>query len=162
MKKKLLQFPFPLVVAIIYIFIGVLSHKWHPYWLIFLLIPAYYEIVSRMSDFSDNEEKSIYESLKKVPITSIVILVYLIIGFTIHLWHPTWLLFLLIPLYYAIIPLFKSDKKKTDSTPQYGEQYAPRNEGYAPNPSNNANAGYTSVDGSVYGNNMNGENGGTN
>lgn len=111
MKKKLLMFPFPLVIAIIYIFIGVLSHRWHPYWLIFLLIPAYYEIVARITSSDGDDDKSVYQILKKVPITSIVIFVYLVIGFSIHLWHPAWLLFLLIPLYYAIIPLFKSGTK---------------------------------------------------
>lgn len=129
MKKKLLRFPFPLVVTIAYIFIGVLSHKWHPTWLIFLLIPAYYEVIARISDFTGNDEKSVYQSLSKVPITSIVILVYLVIGFILHLWHPAWLLFLLIPLYYAVIPLFKSDssEKKNQSAPQYGQPYEKQN-----------------------------------
>ncbi|MGN1419832.1 MAG: hypothetical protein ACI4W6_10920, partial [Acutalibacteraceae bacterium] len=74
MKKKLLQFPFPLVITIVYIFIGVLTHKWHPTWLIFLLIPAYYELVSGIGKI--NDEKSTYQILKAVPITSISIILY--------------------------------------------------------------------------------------
>lgn len=110
MKSKLLKFPFPLVMVIVYIFIGVLFHKWHPTWLLFLLIPAYYEIVNGIGKI--NDEKTTYQILKIVPITSIAIILYLIMGFAIHLWHPGWLIFLLIPLYYAIIPLFKSNGER--------------------------------------------------
>ena len=113
MKKKLLMFPFPLVIAIVYIFIGVLSHKWHPTWLIFLLIPAYYELVGGIGKFSD--EKTTYQILKLVPISSISIILYLIMGFFLHLWHPGWLVLLLIPLYYSIIPMFKGSKDKDEN-----------------------------------------------
>lgn len=136
MKKKLLAFPFPLVIVIAYVFIGVLSHVWHPTWLIFLLIPAYYEIVSKLDD-KKKDESSAYEILKAIPLTSIVIIVYLAIGFILRLWHPTWLLFLLIPLYYSIIPLFKSDKKSGNSgDAQNGTQ------NIAPNFDPNGNAGF--------------------
>lgn len=108
MKKKLLKFPFPLLVAIAYVFIGVLSHVWHPTWLLFLLIPAYYEFALKSG--TDRTEMSTYQILKSIPFTSIIIIAYLIMGFFFKLWHPGWLIILLIPLYYAIIPMFKSDK----------------------------------------------------
>lgn len=140
MKKKLLAFPFPLVIVITYIFIGVLSHVWHPTWLIFLLIPAYYEIVAKLDD-KKKDESSAYEILKAIPITSIVIIVYLAIGFILRLWHPTWLLFLLIPLYYSIIPLFKSDKKSgNDGAAQNGTQNSAPN--FDPNGDQNVQYNY--------------------
>ena len=105
MNKKLLKFSFPLVIAIIYVFIGVLFHLWHPTWMMFLLIPAYYEIVTRIGKGSD--EMSTYQILKAVPVTSVVIIVYLFMGFVLHLWHPGWLVFLIIPLYYSLLPMFR-------------------------------------------------------
>lgn len=104
MKSKLMKFPFPLIVAIAYIFIGVLAHKWHPTWVMFLAIPAYYGFVSAIG--SSGEEKSTAQILKALPFPSIVIVIYLVMGFALHLWHPGWLIFLLIPLYYALIPMF--------------------------------------------------------
>lgn len=109
MKKKLLKFPFPLVVAIAYVFIGVLSHIWHPTWMIFLLIPAYYEFAAKFD--IDRSQMSTYQILKSVPFASIVIIAYLIMGFILHLWHPGWLIILLIPLYYACLPMFKKDSE---------------------------------------------------
>ncbi len=107
MNKKLLKFPFPLIIAVIYVFIGVLFHLWHPTWLMFLLIPAYYEIVTRIGQNTEN--MSTYQILKAVPVASIVIIMYLVMGFVLHLWHPGWLVFLVIPCYYAIIPMFKKN-----------------------------------------------------
>ena len=105
MADFLKKFPFPLLLAVIYVFIGVLSHVWHPTWMMFLLIPAYYSVVSALTHKSS---KSTKETLRYFPFPSIVILLYLCMGFFLHLWHPGWLIFLLIPLYYAMIPLFKS------------------------------------------------------
>ena len=36
------KFPYPLLVTIIYLAIGLIFNKWHPGWLIFLTIPIYY------------------------------------------------------------------------------------------------------------------------
>ena len=41
----------------------------------------------------------------------IVTALYLLIGFTTHVWHPTWLLFLLIPLVPIILYSFGKGKK---------------------------------------------------
>ncbi len=41
----------------------------------------------------------------------IVTAVYLLIGFTTHVWHPTWLLFLLIPLVPLVLFSFGQGKK---------------------------------------------------
>ena len=105
MADFLKRFPFPLLLAVIYVFIGVLTGTWHPTWMIFLLIPAYYCLVAFLSHKSSG---SVKETLRWFPFPSIVILLYLGMGFFLHLWHPGWLIFLLIPLYYAMIPLFKS------------------------------------------------------
>jgi transcriptional regulator with XRE-family HTH domain len=43
-RTPLWAFPYPVVVAFIYLFIGFLMGLWHPGWLIFLTIPFYYWI----------------------------------------------------------------------------------------------------------------------
>ena len=105
MYDFLKKFPFPLLIAVIYVFIGVLTGAWHPTWLIFLLIPAYYGVVAFLSHKNDGSTKDV---LRYFPFPTIVIILYLIMGFVFNLWHPGWLIFLLIPLYYAMIPMFKS------------------------------------------------------
>ena len=105
MYDFLKKFPFPLLLAVIYVFIGVLTRVWHPTWMIFLLIPAYYGVVAFLSHKGGS---SVKETLRYFPFPTIIIVLYLCMGFFLNLWHPGWLIFLLIPLYYSIIPLFKS------------------------------------------------------
>ena len=45
----------------------------------------------------------------------IVTALYLLIGFTCHIWHPTWLLFLLIPLVPIVLYGFSNIKKSITS-----------------------------------------------
>lgn len=110
MYNFLKKFPFPLVVAISYIFIGVLGHKWHPTWMMFLLIPAYYGLVFSLG--KKQEGASTKKILKNFPFPTLVVVIYLFLGFFLNMWHPGWLVFLLIPLYYSIIPLFSGDDDK--------------------------------------------------
>ena len=105
MADFLKKFPFPLLIAVIFVFIGVLTGTWHPTWMIFLLIPAYYGVVAFLSHKGGD---SVKETLRYFPFPTIIIVLYLCMGFFLNLWHPGWLIFLLIPLYYAIIPMFKS------------------------------------------------------
>ena len=53
--------------------------------------------------------------LLKFPFFLVAIIGYLAIGFSIKLWHPTWLIFLAIPAYYitAVAFLQKTEKKMT-------------------------------------------------
>lgn len=104
MTEFLKKFPFPLLIAVIFVFIGVLTDVWHPTWLMFLLVPAYYSFVAFLDHRDGSGTKAI---LRYFPFPTIVIILYLCMGFFLNLWHPGWLIFLLIPLYYAMIPLFK-------------------------------------------------------
>lgn len=47
-KKALLHFPYPVFLALCYLWLGFMFHLWHPAWLIFLTIPIYYGMVSGM------------------------------------------------------------------------------------------------------------------
>lgn len=37
-------FPYPVVIALLYLFIGFVFNGWHPWWMLFLTIPVYYWI----------------------------------------------------------------------------------------------------------------------
>lgn len=47
-KKALLTFPYPIFVALCYLWLGIMFHLWHPAWLIFLTIPLYYGLAIGM------------------------------------------------------------------------------------------------------------------
>ena len=49
------------------------------------------------------------EVLQRFPFPVIIVIAYLVMGFVFNLWHPGWLVFLLIPLYYSMIPLIKDE-----------------------------------------------------
>jgi HTH-type transcriptional regulator/antitoxin HipB len=48
------------------------------------------------------ERKKISKIMNAFPYPVFLTLLYLILGFTLHLWHPAWLLFLTIPMYYML------------------------------------------------------------
>lgn len=45
-KRSFCAFAFPVLVAGIYLLMGLYWGMWHPYWVIFLTIPAYYVVFS--------------------------------------------------------------------------------------------------------------------
>ena len=49
-----------------------------------------------------NSDKKDYKLLKRVPIPIVAALIYLLIGFIWGLWHPGWLVFLIIPIWYTV------------------------------------------------------------
>lgn len=102
--KKLFKFPFPIVVAIVYVLFGYLLKIWHPFWLIFLTIPIYYHFAA-----------ACFTKTKKgfalsMPVPEIIVLIYLTCGFLIGIWHPTWIMFLLIPIYYWAMAMYMKNK----------------------------------------------------
>ena len=99
-------FPFPLLIVAVYVVCGTVLHLWHPTWLMFLLIPCYYMIAAACRTVT----KKGFLFLMPVPI--VVVMLFLMTGFGLHIWHPTWILFLLIPLYYWFVAFFiKSGKR---------------------------------------------------
>jgi len=95
--RKLMLFPFPLLVVAAYLGLGFLWDLWHPGWLIFLSISMYYPLAA-MAAVPDIRKK-----LNAFPIAQLCVLAYLLLGFFAHAWHPTWLVFLLIPVYYILV-----------------------------------------------------------
>ena len=94
--KTLLKFPFPLLIVTAYLALGFLLDAWHPGWLIFLFIPIYYQLAA-MAVIDDLRKK-----LQAFPIAVLCVLIYLSVGTFFGLWHPTWLVFLVIPVYHIL------------------------------------------------------------
>jgi len=95
--KALFKLPILLFVVAAYLVMGFLWNWWHPGWLIFLAIPVYYQLVSMM------EAASMRKKLNRFPIAVLCVLVFLLIGLFFGVWHPTWMVFLLIPLYHVMV-----------------------------------------------------------
>lgn len=84
-------FPVALIVVAIYLTIGFVAHIWHPSWLIFLAIPLYHWTV----DVIQNKR---VKGLPTFLAVIVSLVVYLSLGFSLGLWHPTWLIFFLVPI----------------------------------------------------------------
>jgi len=102
--KTLMKLPIPLFVVAAYLAMGFLLDWWHPGWLIFLGIPVYYELAA-MAAVTELRKK-----LNLFPIAPLCVLGYLLLGFFLDVWHPTWILFLIIPAYYILVgAIFKKE-----------------------------------------------------
>lgn len=96
-KKKTrgwLFISYPILMVILYSIIGILfaAKGWALGWIVLLTIPLFYTGIIA------------YE--KKKPIIFcypvLVLIIYLLSGFLLKLWHPMWIIFLTIPLFYII------------------------------------------------------------
>ena len=101
------EFPFPIFVAILYLGLGFAFGLWHPGWILFLTIPAYYSIVGWFSG------RRRHCFLRAFPYTILMVIAFLCMGCIWGLWHPGWILFLTIPMYYAIVkPIDRAYRRK--------------------------------------------------
>jgi len=96
-KRMLNSIPVPILIAATYLAIGFFANIWHPTWLIFLLVPMYYQGVAFVM------AKSLRKKLNCVPVAIFATAWFFIIGFSFDVWHPTWAVFLCIPLYYSFV-----------------------------------------------------------
>ncbi len=106
---KMLKFPFPLIVVIVFLIFGFAANLWHPAWLIFLLLPIYYHLGGALCIRSKKAR------LLAMPVPEVALLIYLCFGILANLWSPTWIVFLVIPLYYWLVASFYKEKKTEDS-----------------------------------------------
>lgn len=94
------KFPYPIIIVTVFVVLGMTFHIWHPLWMLFLTIPIYYHYAAACMTKS---KKAYYLTL---PVPEIIVFVYLIAGFFLHLWGVAWWIFLLIPLYYWSAAVF--------------------------------------------------------
>ena len=93
LEKILDSVPYPIIVIIIYLILGITRNLWHPGWILFLTIPLWYSLVSAI--IQRNANHFAYPVL--------VTVVYLILGTMQNLWHPGWVVYLTIPVYYWLV-----------------------------------------------------------
>jgi hypothetical protein len=108
-------FPVPIIVAAAYLAVGFLGGIWHPTWAIFVIVPLYYGTVHivRNKDIG---------GLIDILVPFVTAAAFLVIGFAAHAWHPGWLVFLFIPLYYQIkasVTKYKKRKAVNDADSDY-------------------------------------------
>ena len=83
---------YPVLCALIYLFLGFVWNLWHPGWIVFLTIPIYYAFEGCRYTVG-----SMKTALKAAwPVCCLVI--FLVLGSIWGLWHPGWLIFLTVPI----------------------------------------------------------------
>ncbi|MBR3869153.1 MAG: helix-turn-helix transcriptional regulator [Clostridia bacterium] len=105
LSKKLLLFPYPILIVVIYILLGFALNLWHPSWLLFLTIPAYYHfaIAARATT-----KKGL---LLGMPVIEAAVFVFLVLGLFMNAWKWAWVLFILAIFYYWSVAFYvKNDK----------------------------------------------------
>ena len=85
-------FPFAILVLIAYFLTGFLLDGWYMNWLLFLLIPCWYGLLTAIRT----------RRLLLFPYPVLTAAGYLVMGLLWELWHPGWVVFLTIPIYYWI------------------------------------------------------------
>lgn len=100
LSKALLIFPLPILVILIYILSGFIYNTWHPLWIIFLAIPAYYHFAIAL------RAKSVKGLLLGLPVPEVALILFLVLGVTVNAWKFAWVLFILAGLYYWLIAAY--------------------------------------------------------
>ncbi len=91
----------------VYLFLGCCLHLWHPGWLVFFLIPVW-AIIAEAIDGKESG-RLCWEDLTGAVAVGVTA-VYLFLGCCLHLWHPGWLVFLLIPIWAIIAEAIDRNK----------------------------------------------------
>lgn len=106
-RKILHSIPVAPTAVALYLIFGFLNicGGWAAGWLVLLFIPIYYTLVDAVCHRRPNEFA--------YPV--LVAAVYLWLGLFYSLWHPCWIIFFTIPLYYCITEIYnKSKENKTE------------------------------------------------
>lgn len=100
LSKKLLLFPYPILIVVIYILLGFALNLWHPMWLLFLTIPAYYHFAIGVRATT---KKGL---LLGLPVFEAALIMFLVLGLFIHAWKWAWILFILAIFYYWAVGVY--------------------------------------------------------
>ncbi len=97
LADKLKKIPVFILIPVLYVVTGILFHTWHPGWLSILLIPVYYMFIWAC----DGKDRKSF--LYRLPVPFFAILLFVTTGLLFNTWHPGWIIFLCVPLYYAAV-----------------------------------------------------------
>ena len=100
--SAMVKFPYFLIAVILYCGLSYAFDIWHPLWMIFLTIPIYYRIATAC------KAKTKKAFLNLLPVPEAIVLLYLVLSFSTDAWRITWILFLIIPIYYWCVSMMKS------------------------------------------------------
>ncbi len=95
--------PYPILITVIYLLWGFLTDDgWAIGWTLFVTIPVY---------------SSIIECIRVKRITPFcypvfVTFIFLLFGMLYSVWHPLWVIYLTIPIFYSVAPAIDKAKKK--------------------------------------------------
>ena len=67
-------------------------------------------LISKVNDFGIYPETA--KKMAKFPFAIIVVILYLGLSFAFDIWHPFWIIFLTIPIYYRVATACKANSKK--------------------------------------------------
>lgn len=128
-KNPWLHALLPISTIILYLILGFTTQRgWAIGWILFLLIPV---IESAVTSF-----KTRNPSHFAYPVLAVTL--YLTGGMCFNVWHPTWIIFITIPMYYLICDAYKKTRKnKEDTYTSYndgsGTYYSPDENSYPVN-----------------------------
>lgn len=135
-KNPWLHALLPISAVILYLILGFSTHRgWAVGWILFLLIPVIESAVTAFN--TKNPSHFAYP----VFVTAL----YLTGGMCFGVWHPTWILFITIPMYYVICDTYRKTRKNNGTAYQNynhpgGTYYSPDGNAY---PVNNRSRGNT-------------------
>jgi len=112
-KNPWLKFPFPVLALLVYLWLGFIYHQWVLGALVFFAIPLYYLIVEA---FVKRSARTMLNTLYSVGAT----VWFLWMGLVHDLWHPTWLVFLTIPLFSWLTSALFSHREDSTTKPVVG------------------------------------------
>ncbi|MCH5317149.1 MAG: helix-turn-helix domain-containing protein [Eubacterium sp.] len=126
-RDPVLHAALPIVLIIVYLILGfTFSRGWAVGWIVFLLIPI---IETGIAAFK-------YKNPAYFAYPVLAAGLFLTSGMVFHVWHPTWIIFLTIPLYYLVCDAYRKTKQLKEDD-------------YSRNPQN-SNGTYFQPDGTSY------------
>lgn len=108
LAKKLLVFPFPIIIVVVFLAVSMLTKLWHPLWIIFMTIPIYY----RFAIACKANNKKVFYLLQPAP--EVIVTIFLILGVATGAWRYSSILFIAIPIYYWLALTMKGKMNEND------------------------------------------------
>lgn len=93
--RKMIKVPYFIIVPALYVFLGLTIHIWSPTWILFLTIPAYYQLAWSFKAPDERKFKL------RFPVIILSVTVYIALGMAFPpFWKIFWLLFVFDFIYY--------------------------------------------------------------
>ncbi|MGN1041024.1 MAG: DUF1700 domain-containing protein [Candidatus Fimimonas sp.] len=101
-----------LLCVLVFFVAGAFWGKWHPAWMVFLLIP----VITSLIEAVERRNAKIF----CYPV--FVAFLFLLFGFYGKMWHPMWVLFLTVPLYYTVAGYLSKNESKSSESDETREE----------------------------------------